>query len=369
MNQKSTACVHAGSKPTKGVNTPIYPSSAFQYDENAQNIYPRYFNTPNQLALCDKIKQLEKGEDALLLSSGMAAVSSIFTAFLEYGDHVLVQEDIYGGTAHFVNTQLEKWGISYSFFDIEDAQNLTNHIQKNTKLIYLETPSNPLLKTIDLEKVSDLARKKGIITVIDNTFATPILQNPIAWGIDIILHSGTKYLGGHSDVICGAVVSNKENIERIKQAAISLGGCINAQTCHLIERSIKTLALRIEKQSSNALALAEYLSTSSYVDKIYYPHKDKVAQKQMSGFGAMLSFDFKGDALGLSSSFEMVQHTLSLGGIETTVCLPAKTSHALLSDAARAKKGISDKLIRVSVGIEHVSDIIADFETSMKRMS
>lgn len=375
----ATQCVHAGAEahdPSQGVNTPIYTSSAFGYLDTEENTYPRYYNTPNQATVVAKLCALEQGEAGLLFASGMAAISTTMLALLQAGDHVVLQNDLYGGTHHFVTAELARFGIEYSLVDTPDAASLTAALQANTRLIYVETPSNPLLKITDLRMVAELAQAKGLISVIDNTFASPINQNPIALGIDVVIHSGTKYLGGHSDLCFGAVVTSSELREQIYRRAINLGGSVNAATCALIERSLKTLYLRVQQQNQNAQALAEFLHRHNAVRQVFYPglpdHAEhRVAREQMHGFGGMLSFELDGDgsdeadlteAVALMRRLRVITPAISLGGVETLICSPAQTSHIKLSAEQRRAAGVSNASLRVSVGIERVDELIEDLD-------
>lgn len=376
---KSTAtiCVHTGTKidpQILGVNTPIHTSSAFGYRGNMGNQYPRYYNTPNQQVVVKKLCALEGAEDGLLFSSGMAAITALIFGLLKQGDHLVLSKEIYGGTYFFVTTELKRFGISYTFTDTTKPESFAAAIQENTRMVYIETPSNPLLKLTDIEAVSKLAKEKGILTAIDNTFASPINQKPLDLGVDLVMHSGTKYLGGHSDLIFGALVGSKDLMARIYPHAVNMGGNLNAETCALIERSMKTLALRVERQTQNAQKVAEFLEKAPNIGKVYYPGlkshpQHELARKQMFGFGAMLSFELKGDA-NTTEAFldrlEMILPALSLGGVETLISASAKTSHVKMSPEERAAAGISDSLLRLSVGIEDAEDIIADIRQAME---
>jgi cystathionine beta-lyase len=368
--QKNTQCVHSGTRKdpaTRGLNTPIYPSSSFEYGEASENIYPRYFNTPNQKAVVEKLCALEGAEDGLLFSSGMAAVSSVMLAFLNSGDHAVIQKDIYGGTHHLVTAEYRRFGIEFTFTG-NAAPEIEAAVRPNTRLIYIETPSNPLLMITDIQAAAEVGRRRGIATAIDNTFASPVNQNPIALGIDIAIHSGTKYIGGHSDLCCGAVLGSAAHIARVRNTAVNLGGSLNALTCYLIERSLKTLAVRVERQNANATAVAEFLVRHPAVRRVNYPGLEThpghaVARRQMRGFGGMLSFEL--DWGGAASErclrrLKLVTPALSLGGVETIICAPVATSHSKLTPAERAELGISEGLLRLSVGIEDVRDIIDD---------
>ena len=374
--KKDTQCVHSGTHidpETRGLNTPIYTSSSFEYLDTPENVYPRYFNVPNQKSIIDKLCALENAEDGLVFSSGMAAISTVLFSLLNNGDHIVLQKDIYGGTHHFATAEFDRFGIEYSFasgaiMEIEQA------IRSNTKIIYIETPSNPLLVITDIEAVVQLAGSNNILTVIDNTFATPINQNPLDFGLDIVTHSGTKYLGGHSDICCGAALASKELIARIKPSAANFGGSLNAMTCYLIERSLKTLGIRVEKQNKNALLIARHLQTKSLIRKVYYPGLEDhpgfdIAKKQMKNSGGMLSFELDADKIDphrFLKNLKMITPALSLGGVETIICAPVTTSHQKMTDAQRAELGITDSLLRLSVGIEDPGDIKADIDQALK---
>ena len=372
---KNTQCVHSGSITdhlTGGLNSPIFTSSSFRYVDAAENVYPRYFNTPNQKAISEKLSALENAESGMLFSSGMAAISTVVFALASAGDHVVMQRDIYGGTHHFATAEFERFGIEFAFVG-SDVQDIEKSVQKNTRLIYIETPSNPLLRITDIAAVAELAKSRGVHTAIDNTFASPINQNPHDLGIDIIIHSGTKYLGGHSDICCGAVLTRAAIMDRIMASAVNFGGSLNAVTCYLLERSLKTLGIRVETQSRNALALARYLQEHPLVSAVYYPGLEThpgfdIAQRQMRGFGGMLAFEL--DEAKMSPdrfvrSLRLITPALSLGGVETIICAPAVTSHVKVSPEDRRRMGISDGLFRLSVGIEDADDLMADLDQAL----
>jgi cystathionine beta-lyase/cystathionine gamma-synthase len=373
--QKNTMCVHSGTRKdvaTRGLNTPIYPSSSFEYLDVPENIYPRYYNTPNQKAVTEKLCALEGAEDGLLFSSGMAAISSVMLAFLNSGDHAVIQRDIYGGTHHLITADFERFRIEYTFVG-NRSEDIAAAVRPNTRLIYIESPSNPLLRITDIAAAAAIGRDRKIVTAIDNTFASPINQNPLALGIDLVVHSGTKYLGGHSDLCCGAVLGQSGRVRRVKDTAVNLGGSLNAFTCYLLERSLKTLAVRVERQNANAMAIAEFLERHPDLRRVHYPGLDNhpghaVARKQMRGFGGMLAFEIdeaKATAERFLGRLKMVTPALSLGGVETIICAPAATSHAKLSPSERAELGIADSLLRLSVGIEDADDIIADITQAL----
>ncbi len=369
---KRTQAVHAGSVGDPqfgGRATPVYTSSAYDYEQEVK--YPRYFNTPNQTAVVQKMAALENAEDGLVFSSGMAAIMTSFFAMLQTGDHVVLQQDLYGGTHHAVLNEFHRYGIQHTLVDASDPRNFEKAITKKTRVIYIETPSNPLLKITDIGAVAKVARKHKLISMIDNTFASPVNQNPINLGIDVVLHSGTKYIGGHSDLMCGFALSSKDHTTQIKTTAMHFGGTLDAQTCNLVERSLKTIVLRVNQQNENAMTLAKFLSSESHIQKVYYPglkeHPNhSVAKKQMTGgFGGMVSFETKRDPERFLSKLKYIHRAVSLGGVESTICSSVRTSHAKLSPAERAKAGISDKLLRFSVGIEDVTDLIADIQQAL----
>ncbi len=365
--RKETQCVHAGHAPdaaTGGLNTPIYPSTAAEYLDRDHVPYQRYFNTANQTAVVRKLAALEGAADGVLFSSGMAAISTTLLALLRAGDHAVLQEELYGGTHAFVAELFQRTGIQHQFVPMQPAA-IAAAITPQTKVIFLESPTNPLLHVIDLRAVAEIARPRGIITVIDNTFASPINQNPIALGIDIVVHSGTKYLGGHSDIQCGGALTTTALAKQIRHHACHLGGNLNALMCYLLERSLKTLHLRVERQTQNAGQLAAFLTQHPAVNCVYYPGGD-IARAQMRGFGAMLSFELNsGNAEDFQRRLKLIRPAVSLGGVETTICSPARTSHIKMPRAERERVGITDGLLRLSVGIEHIDDLAADLNHAL----
>jgi cystathionine beta-lyase/cystathionine gamma-synthase len=369
---KLTQSVHAGSEGDPrfgGLVNPIFPSSAYNYDQLVR--YPRYFNTPNQEAVIKKMAALENAEDGIVFSSGMAAIVTSLFAILKSGDQVIFQNDLYGGTHHAALQLLNRFGIDYVMVDAADPANFERAIRKNTKVIYIETPSNPLLKITDIQAVSKIARKHGVTTLIDNTFASPVNQNPIDLGIDIVLHSGTKYVGGHSDICCGVMVGATKVTESVRASAAIFGGSLDAHTCYLVERSLKTIVLRVRQQNENAMKVASFLESESRIGAVNYPGLKKhpghgIAKKQMTGgFGGMLSFEVKNDPEKFIKKLKCITKAVSLGGVESTICSPSKTSHVKLSAKERAALGISDKLLRLSVGIEDVDDLINDIKQAL----
>jgi cystathionine beta-lyase len=373
---KHTVCIHEGQIEDKqygGAVSPIFMASSYPFLDVEQKRYPRYFNTPNQEVISRKVAALENAEDALPFSSGMAAISTSLYAFLQKGDHVIFQNEIYGGSYNMIVQDFEKFGIEYSFTRGMRTVDFENEIRSNTKVLYIETPSNPLLSITDVRAVAELAKKNNIVTMIDNTFASPLNQTPLDLGIDITIHSATKYLGGHSDICAGVVAGSQEHIHKILLQGRNLGGNLNEFMCYLLERSMKTLALRIEKHNGNAQFIAEQLSANSMITKVYYPglpsHKDHaIARSQMHGFGGMLSFelDKQFDARVFQQKLQLIKPSMSLAGVESTVIQPSLTSHALMSAEERSKQGIGDNLLRLSVGIENKEDILADIEQALK---
>lgn len=372
--RRATLCVHAGTHvdpTTGGVCTPVYTSTSYRYPNAAdENVYPRYFNVTNQRAVAAKIAALEQGEDALVFGSGMAAISTVLFAFLKPGDHAVFQQDLYGGTYHFLGAELERFGVGITLG--RSPAELAGALRPNTRVLYVESPSNPLLRCVDLAAVAAVARDRGILTVIDNTFASPINQNPLALGIEVVVHSGTKYLNGHSDVNCGAVVSTREVIRRVAASAINHGGTLDAHACYLLERGLKTLALRVGQQNATAQRLAELLEQHPAVARVNYPglpsHPDHgMAARPMRGFGGMLSFELRdaGRVETVLSRLALITPALSLGGVETLICIPSRTSHVKMTAAERAAAGISEGLLRLSVGIEAAEDLVADLEQAL----
>ncbi|RLJ96432.1 trans-sulfuration enzyme family protein [Tenacibaculum discolor] len=373
----NTICTHVGEikdEQFKGAISPIYMSTSYQFDNVDVKRYPRYFNTPNQEALSKKIAALEKTEAGLLFGSGMAAISTSLLAFLQKGDHVVLQETLYGGTYNFVVEEFDKFGIEYSFTNSLAIEDFEKEIQHNTRVIFIETPSNPLLKVVDIQAVANLAKEHGIVTMIDNTFASPINQTPVDFGIDIMIHSATKYMGGHSDILAGAVAASEEHIQRIWNLAKNLGGSLSDFTVWLLERSLKTMNLRVKRQSKNALKMAKYLEKHEHIAKVYYPglksHTDyELAKSQMKYFGGMLSFELQEEinAMDFQRNLALIKPSMSLAGVESTMLSPTQTSHALLSPEERAKQGIKDGLIRFSIGIEETKDLIKDIEQAIQK--
>ncbi len=368
-----TKCIHSGGYPDtqmRGINTPIFTSSSHEYLDTDARLYQRYFNTPNHEAVANKICELEGAEGGVVFSSGMAAISTVLLTLLNSGDHAVVQDEIYGGSHAFIEEHFKRLGISFTFVRT-DAQAIEEAVTSKTRIIYIESPTNPLLNVIDLRQVAEIGKLKGILTVIDNTFATPINQNPFHLGIDVVIHSGTKYLGGHSDLYCGVAITRKDIAARIRKTAAHLGGSLNAASCYLLERSLKTLAIRVERQSLNALGIAKLLENHPKVAGVNYPGIEShpghaIASNQMNGYGAMLSFELKDlMAQAFMKRLRLIKAALSLGGVETTICDPTTTSHQKVTSEVRKRLGISDNLLRLSVGIENLEDLIEDIQQAL----
>ena len=375
---KNTVCVHAGGyhdPVVGGVTTPIFTSSSHRFPNPAggEVRYPRYMNIPTQKAAADKVAALEHAEAGLVVSSGMAAIVAGLMAFVQAGDHVVFQADLYGGTHHFITAELARFGVRYSFVSSSSPADIAAALEENTRVVYLESPSNPLLKIIDLEETAALLRGRGVLTMIDNTFATPMNQTPLDMGFDVSIHSGTKYLNGHSDLNCGAIAASSEHIRTIQATAVNFGFTLNVYDCYLLERSLKTLGVRMARHNENALALARFLGDHPRVSRVYYPglpeHEGHdIAKKQMKGFGGMLSFELDAsaeEAAGMVGRLKLVTQAVSLGGVESLICFPARTSHAKISREERLAIGVTDTLVRFSVGIEDVEDLMADLDQAL----
>lgn len=371
----NTICTHVGEvkdEQFKGAVSPMFLSTSYEFLDVEVKRYPRYFNTPNQAYLAKKIAALENTESALIFGSGMAAISTMLLAFLRHGDHLVVQNTLYGGTVNFIKEEFPKYGIEFTFTDGYTVDDFESALQPNTKLIHIETPSNPLMTITDIKAIAKLGKSKGVLTSIDNTFASPINQKPMDLGIDMVMHSATKYFGGHSDICAGAVASTEEHIERIWNVAKNLGGSLSDMTVWMLERSMKTLNLRVKAQTKNAMKMAKWLDKHPKISKVYYPglksHPEyKLAKSQMTGFGAMLSFELTDDldSYQFQKQLKLIKSSMSLAGVESTVISPHLTSHALLTQEERNAIGISDQLIRFSVGIEEAKDLKRDINQAI----
>ena len=375
-----TKLIHAGEPEpliNGAVSMPIFQSSTFEYTGQTSYHdlkYIRLNNTPNHVALHQKLASLENAETALVTASGMAAISTTLLTVLSSGDHLLAQGCLYGGTHDFITKDFATFGISYDFIDGDDPDSWKLKLRSNTKAIYVETLTNPLLQVADLEAVVKFAREHGLISLIDNTFASPINFRPPEWGFDLSIHSCTKYLNGHSDIVAGAVIGHVDLIEKIMHKLNHLGGSLDPHACFLLHRGIKTLAVRMKYQSESALKIASFLEDHQMTKKVNYPGLESHPQHQRAselfdGFSGMLSFELNGD---VDAADRFIQNTTlpivapSLGGVETLITRPVTTSHSGMSLEDQQTLGISDNLIRVSVGIEATEDLIEDFNQAMK---
>lgn len=376
-----TKAIHAGQSPdptTGAVIPPIYQTSTYVLEAPGKDkgyVYSRTSN-PTRTALEKNLAALENGRYGLGFASGMAAENTVMNLFGS-GSHVICNDDLYGGTYRLFIQLYKNYGLSFNFVDAVDPKNIEENIKDNTKLIWIETPTNPLLKIIDIEKIAQISQKHHLLLAVDNTFATPYLQQPLSLGADIIVHSTTKYLAGHCDVIGGAiVVSDKELYERLSFFQNAVGGVPGPFDCWLVLRGIKTLALRMERHCLNALKIAQYLNDHPKVARVYYPGlsshpQHELAKKQMKGFGGMISFELKGDqkfAEKFISSTRFFLLAESLGGVESLICHPATMTHASIPREERLKAGFKDELIRISVGVENVEDLMEDLESAFQRI-
>jgi cystathionine gamma-synthase len=333
--------------------------------------YTRYGN-PTHTVAEKAIAELENADAALLFSSGMCAITTTILALLKSGDHVVAQRDIYGGATKFLDQWLPKLGIETTFVDTNDFEQHARAIRPNTRLLYLESPTNPSLRVVDLRKAAALAKKHNLISMIDSTFATPINCCPAEFGIDLVMHSGTKFFAGHSDLICGAVAGRQDLIDLIHSTRTVLGGVMDTHAAWLLLRGIKTVAVRVQRQNESALAVARFLSKHVKVRQVHYPllenHPDyAIAKAQMQGGGGVVSFEVEGtgvDALRFSEALHLFTLAPSLGGVDSLVTIPVITSHSMISAEQRAKMGVTDQMVRLSVGIENVDDLIADIENA-----
>jgi methionine-gamma-lyase len=391
MQEKSffTKAVHAGENRTENhgaVSVPIYTASVFAFtdaDEGAaihnyqkEGYFYGRLGNPTQTALEKAVAVLENGEDALAFASGMAAVSAAVLTLVKTGEHIVAPESMYSTTTNFLRHLAENFGIETTFVDATDSKNYAQAVRPNTKLFWIETPSNPLLKITEFSTVVEIAEEKGIATVADNTFATPFNQRPLDFGVNAVIHSATKYFGGHSDLTAGLMVGKREIVDRARHTISKLhGGNIAPQVAWLVLRGIKTLALRMERHNHNAYAIANMLASHPKVAEVFYPAltshpQHEIAKRQMSGFGGMISFDVGGVAEGkrLVNNVKVCTLATSLGGVETILQHSASMTHATLSSEERLKAGVTDGLIRLSVGIEDAQDLISDLESALDKV-
>lgn len=382
-HRQETKAVRGGtdlSKKNGALATPIYQTSTFEVTDNDQQLratatdmfYTRYGNPTHTVAEA-AIAELEGTDRALLFASGMCAITTSIFALLKSGDHIVAQRDIYGGTTKFFSQWLPKFGIETTFVDTTEYDQHEKAIRPNTKLLYLESPTNPTVRVVDLKRAVAIAKRHNLVSMIDSTFATPINCRPAEFGIDLVMHSGTKYFGGHSDLIAGVVAGRADLIEKIHATRTTLGGCMDPHAAWLLLRGIKTIAVRVERQNQSALRIAQFLKQHPNVRRVHYPflegHPQRaLAQQQMRGGGGIVSFEVEGtgdDARKLSEALHLFTLAPSLGGVDSLVSIPVLTSHAMIAPEQREQMGVTEQMIRLSVGLENADDLIADLEQAL----
>ena len=388
----STQAVHAGEerrKPYGALTTPIVQSSTYTFEDTAEIVefvrrkeaggrpprdeYGRYSN-PTQSAVEGKIAALEGGEQALLFSSGMAAITTTMFALLSGGDHVVMVSGVYRRTADFSHLFLPRWGIETTFVPIDDLEALAAAIRPTTRLVFTETPTNPYLRVMDLARLVEIARKRGVLTAIDSTFATPVNLRPLEYGLDLVLHSATKYLGGHNDLLAGAVVGSRQLLARIEEARGVLGAVSSPHDAYLLLRGMKTLDLRVHRQNENGLRVARFLEGHPAIQRVYYPglpsHPDyEIARRQMSGFGGVVSFEIEGDMEKTGRFVDRLRLPYigpTLGGVESIA--QQQALFVSLDPTRRQASGIADNLVRYALGIEDADDLIADLSQALEEI-
>jgi cystathionine beta-lyase/cystathionine gamma-synthase len=380
--QLNTKLIHAG-EPKKryggAVSMPIFQSSTFEFGGQTDYHdlkYIRLNNTPNHIVLHEKLAALEGAEAALVTASGMAAISTSFLTFLKSGDHFLAHESLYGGTHDLINKDFPDLGIECDFIDGCDPNGWEEKLRLETKLIYVETITNPLLDVLDLNAVVAFAKKNNLLSLIDNTFASPVNYRPIQNGFDLSLHSATKYLNGHTDIVAGAVIGSKELVTQVRHKLNHLGGALDPNACFLMHRGMKTLGLRMERQNFNSLEVAKFLDGHPRVAKVNHPGLESSgsydrANELLDGTSGMVSFEIDGsveDANLFMSHLDLFINTASLGGVESLVTRPVQTSHSGMTPEERMAAGIRDELIRLSIGIEDAEDLIGDLGQALKKI-
>lgn len=385
----STRTVRAGERvdpETGAVVTPIYETSVFAFtstqqlidavsEKTSRDVYTRWSN-PTITAAERKIAELESTEDCAVFSSGMAAISTAIISLVSPGDHIVSIRDLYGGTVELLSNLMTKFEVLTTFVEATNTGEMESAVRKNTKLLFLETPTNPTLKLVDLSKVAEIAKRNGAKVLVDNTFATPYNQQPLRSGCSLVIHSATKYLAGHNDVTAGAAAGSEELIEPMKKLRRILGGMLDPHGAWLMLRGMKTLSLRMEKHNANGQKVAEYLEGHPKVERVYYPGlsthpQHSLAKRQMKGFGGVLSFELKGNlnrAVKFVDNLKLALIAPSLGGTETLVSQPSTVSHYFMNPDERRKAGISDSLIRLSLGIEDPEDIISDLAQAFEQV-
>jgi cystathionine gamma-synthase len=382
-HRPETTAVRGGAdleKKNGPVGTPIYQTSTFEVADNDEQqrvtttdrYYTRWGNPTNTVAE-HAVAALEGVDAARAFASGMGAITTTILALLKAGDHIVAQRDIYGGVTKFFSHWLPRLGIETTFVDTNDFDQHAQAIRPNTRLLYLESPTNPSLRVVDLKKAAALARAHGLISMIDSTFATPINQRPAQYGIDLVMHSGTKYLSGHADLTCGVVAGRQELMDQLWETRTTLGNCMDPHASWMLIRGLKTLAVRVERQNDNALRVAEFLGQHGKVRRVHYPFlkshpQHAIAREQMSGGGGMVTFEVDGtgeDARRVSEVMRLFTLATSLGGVESLVSIPVLTSHAMISAEQRKQMGVTEQMVRLSVGIESGDDLIEDLERAL----
>jgi cystathionine beta-lyase/cystathionine gamma-synthase len=379
-----TAAVHGASdleKKNGPVTPPIYQTSTFEVTDNEQQVrvtttdryYTRWGNPTYTLAE-QTVAAIEGVEAARTFASGMGAITTTVLALLKSGDHIVAQRDVYGGVTKFFSEWLPRMGIETTFVDTTDYEQHARAIRRNTRMLYVESPTNPSLRVIDMKKTAALAREHGLVSMIDSTFGTPINQRPAEYGFDLVMHSGTKYLSGHADLTCGVVGGGRDRIAQIHETRTTLGNCMDPHAAWLLLRGMKTLAVRVARQNDNAQSVAEFLEGHAKVRRVHYPWLKShpqyaIAREQMSGGGGMVTFEVEGtgeDACRVSEAMRLFTLATSLGGVESLVSIPVLTSHAMISAEQRAEMGVNEQMVRLSVGIESAEDLIADLERALE---
>ncbi|MFL2133322.1 cystathionine gamma-synthase [Desemzia sp. FAM 24101] len=380
MNLK-TALIHGGisrDKATGAVNVPIYQTSTYKQEKVGVHKGFEYSRTgnPTRFAVEELIKDIEGGVKGFAFASGSAGTHTIFSLFSQ-GDHIIVGDDVYGGTYRLINSVLKRLGLTFTVVDTSDLTTIEPAILPETKAVFLESPTNPLLKITDIQAVAEIAKKHDLITIVDNTFATPYHQRPLTLGADIVLHSASKYLGGHSDIVAGLVTTSDSQIaEQIGFLQNAIGGILGPQDSWILQRGIKTLGIRMDAHEKNAAAIVEYLDNHAAIEKVYYPGLEshvghEIAKKQTSGFGGMVSFELKEglSAKAFVEKLELITLAESLGAVESLIEIPALMTHGSIPKEDREKSGIKDELVRFSVGLEDAEDLIADLEQALTHVS
>ncbi len=382
-----TAAVHGAAdleKKNAPVSAPIYQTSTFEVTDNDEQqrvtgtdrYYTRWGNPTVTLAE-QTLAEIEGTEGARVFASGMGAITSTVLALLKTGDHIVAQRDIYGGVTKFFSQWLPKLGIETTFVDTTNYALHERAIRPNTRLLYVESPSNPTLRVIDFAKIAALAKKHGLITMIDSTFGTPINQHPAEYGFDLVMHSGTKYLSGHADLTCGVICGRQEFMQQLWETRTTLGNCMDPHAAWLLIRGLKTLAVRVQRQNENAQRVADLLERRAKVRRVYYPflksHPEyAIARQQMTGGGGMVTFEVEGtgeDARRVSEAMRLFTLATSLGSVESLVSIPVLTSHAMISAEQRKGMGVTEQMIRLSVGVENAEELIADLDQALESVA